>query len=325
MHSATKRDLDGSEIRRVVGAALGPTAEITSLHEFTDGFFNAVHGVDLADGTRLVLKAAPPPELKLLRYEVDLMRTEHEFFRRAAEAGVPVPALRYADLDGGYLLLDRLSGTSLHALAPRLTPEQLYPIRRELGRISARITTVTGELFGYPRRDGRTRSTSWRTSFLAIVDDILADAVEYERPLPMAAGDIAVLVRRHAPLLDDVTRPALVHFDLWDGNVFVDDELGIEGIIDGERALYGDPLAELVSLLMFQEPDAVPGVLDGFLGRALTDREHLRLTLYNVYLGLILVTEPAVRAYDPDAYGPTYRWAADRLTEQLRRLNSAGP
>ncbi len=79
---------------------------------------------------------------------------------------------------------------------------------------------------------------------------------------------------------------------------------------------------------MFQEPDAVPGVLgvlDGVLGRALTDREHLRLTLYDVYLGLILVTEPAVRAYDPVAYGPTYRWAADRLTEQLRRLNSAGP
>ncbi|MEV6251331.1 hypothetical protein AB0M38_35000 [Streptomyces sp. NPDC051742] len=26
-----------------------PTAEIASLHEFTHGFFNAVHGVHLAD------------------------------------------------------------------------------------------------------------------------------------------------------------------------------------------------------------------------------------------------------------------------------------
>ncbi|MFJ4621707.1 phosphotransferase family protein [Streptomyces sp. NPDC088812] len=320
MDSATKRDLDRSEIQRVITAALGPTARITSLHEFTDGFFNAVHGVDLADGTRLVLKAAPAPDLKLLRCEADLMRTEHEFFRRAAAAGVPLPALRYADLDAGYLLLDRLNGTSLHALAPRLTPEQLYRIRRDLGRIGARITTVTGELFGYPRRDGHTRSPSWRTSFLTLVEDILADAVEHDRPLPMAADDIAALVRRHAPLLDDVTRPALVHFDLWDGNVFVDDDLAIEGIIDGERALYADPLAELVSLLMFREPDAVPGVLDGFLGRALTDRERTRLTLYNVYLGLILVTEEAVRAYDPVEYAPMYRWATDQLTGQLRLL-----
>ncbi|WP_461012023.1 phosphotransferase family protein [Streptomyces capparidis] len=320
MHSATKRDLSRSEIQRVIAAALGPTAEIMSLHEFTDGFFNAVHGVDLADGTRLVLKAAPPPEVKLLRYEVDLMRTEHEFFQRAAEAGVPLPALRHADLDGGYLLLDRLKGTSLHALAPRLTPEQEYSIRRELGRISARITTVTGELFGYPRRDGRTRSTDWRTSFLSLIDDILADAVEYDRPLPMAAGDIAALVRRHAPLLDDVRRPALVHFDLWDGNVFVNEDLSIEGIIDGERALYADPLAELVSLLMFREPDAVPGVLDGFLGRGLTDRERVRLTMYNVYLGLILVTEGAVRAYDPVEHETMFRRDTERLTEQLRRL-----
>ncbi|MEV2240808.1 hypothetical protein [Micromonospora sp. NPDC049891] len=59
----------------------------------------------------------------------------------------------------------------------------------------------------------------------------------------------------------------------------------MEGIIDGERAFYGDPIAELVSLAVFAEPAGVPGPLPGYLGRDhLTDAERDRLRLYQMYL-----------------------------------------
>ncbi|ROT29329.1 hypothetical protein [Micromonospora sp. HM5-17] len=60
------------------------------------GTFTAAYGVRLADGTDLVLKVAPPPELTLPSHEVDLMRTEVDVYRRAARVGVPVPEVRYA-------------------------------------------------------------------------------------------------------------------------------------------------------------------------------------------------------------------------------------
>jgi aminoglycoside phosphotransferase (APT) family kinase protein len=156
------------------------------------------------------------------------------------------------------------------------------------------------------------------------MDDVLADAVEYDRELPIPAEAIGALVHRHAGLLDDVTTPTLVHFDLWDGNVFVvpapDGGFTVTGIIDGERAFYGDPVAELVSLALFRDPAELPGLLPGFLGRPLTDRERIRLRLYTVYLYVIMVTEAATRGFPPDEHEPLRRFALERLDAELSAL-----
>lgn len=323
MQNAIKPRLSPDEIATLVHRGLGVSAGVVATTEFTDGYFNAAHGVRLADGRELVLKVAPPAGLTLLRYEVELMRTEIHFFENAGRVGVPLPALRYADPDAGVMLMDRLRGQSLEAVKTQLPPEALFAIRRQLGGLAARITTVTGPLFGYPRRDGRTRSPSWRASYLSIIDDILLDAIELDAELPLPAEQIASLIGRHAPLLDQVTTPALVHFDLWDGNIFViDDGRGwrVEGLIDGERALYGDPLLELVPMVTFTAPDQAEAVIDGMLGRDLTEAELIRLRLYTVYLYLILVTEGATRGYDPVEFEPKRRWFLQQLAGELSQL-----
>ncbi|MER7457484.1 aminoglycoside phosphotransferase family protein [Micromonospora sp. NPDC126480] len=326
MRSITKRDLSRDDLDGLLRQALGAGIELRDVVEYTDGWFNATYGVTLADGRELVVKVAPPPELPLLRYEVELMRTEVEFYRRAAGAGLPLPALRAADVDAGYLIVDRLRGESLNTAKEAMSPAQLVAVRHEIGGWAARLNAVTGELFGYPRRDGRTRSASWRTSFLAIIDDILADAVAYDRRLPAPAETIGRLIHRHADLLDEVTRPALVHFDLWDGNIFVRPDgngFAIDGFIDGERAFYGDPIAELVSLANFVDPTEVPGLLPGYLGRDdLTDAERDRLRLYQIYLDLILLTEDATRCYPDEEYEPVRQQATAHLDAALACLAS---
>ncbi|WP_165945111.1 phosphotransferase family protein [Micromonospora sp. KC723] len=324
MRSITKRDLSRAEIDSLLRRALGASVELRDVVEFTDGWFNTTYGVTLVDDREVVVKVAPPPGLSLLRYEVDLMRTEIEFYRRAASAGLPLPVLRHADPDAGYLVMDRLRGQSLETAKQAMSPAQLAAVRHQVGVWAARLNTVTGARFGYPRRDGRTRSASWRASFLAIMDDILADAVAYDRRLPASATTVSRLVRRHAGLLDEVTRPALVHFDLWDGNIFVrpdGDGFAVEGIIDGERAFYGDPLAELVSLAVFADPAEVPGLLPGYLGRdELTEPERNRLRLYQIYLYLILLTEDATRDYPAQEYEPVRQLAMTHLEAALARL-----
>jgi aminoglycoside phosphotransferase (APT) family kinase protein len=156
---------------------------------------------------------------------------------------------------------------------------------------------------------------------------VLADAVEYRRELPAPAASIGRLFDRHADLLDEVTTPVLVHFDLWDGNIFVlpaagtdRDGYAIEGIIDGERAFYGDPIAELVSLALFADPADLPGLLPAYLGRPLTDRERIRLRLYTAYLYLIMATEGATRGFDPAGHEPVRRTALALLDAELTAL-----
>ena len=342
---ATKRELTADQIRELVLHGLGGRAELAGWQEITDGNYAAVYAVDLTDGREMVLKVAPDPGLRLMRYEVDLIHAEIEFYRRAGTAGVPLPTLYAADPDQGYLLIGRLHGQALQHASAAMTAEQIEGVRRRLGGVCARLHRVTGPLFGYPRRDGHTRSTSWRTSFLTIIDDVLADATEYHSQLPAAPPAIRALVDRYAGLLDEVTTPALVHFDLWDGNVFVVPDTGtesgqgtdpgpglahggvgerdgyaIEGLIDGERAFYGDPIAELVSLALFADPESVPGLLPGYLGRPLTDPERTRLRLYTVYLYLIMATEGATRGFDPAAHEPVRQLTLARLDAELAAL-----
>ncbi|MEV0459940.1 phosphotransferase family protein [Catellatospora methionotrophica] len=326
MRSITKPVLSDADITRLIRQGLGDDVVVTEHEEFTDGFFNAAHAVRLSDGREVVLKVAPKKGLTMLTYEVDLMHAEIEFFQRAATAGLPLPRMWHADADTGVMVMERLRGTSLEQAKHTMAAEHLLAVRHELGRIGAAITTVTGAHFGYPRRDGRTRSVSWRASFLCFIDDILADATATDRPLPRPAARIRELVLRHAPLLDAVTVPALVHYDLWDGNVFVlpdGDGWRVEGIIDGERAFYGDPLAELVSLTSFAPQDQAAAVVDGFLGRALHPDEEIRLAMYRVYLWLILVAETAVRGYPEQENAELLAWSSERLAKDLGALDGA--
>jgi aminoglycoside phosphotransferase (APT) family kinase protein len=326
MESSTKPKLDRADIVRLIRLGLGDGAEVVEHNEFTDGFFNAAHGVRLGDGRELVLKVAPQTGLKLLRYEADLMRTEIEFFERASDAGVPLPKLWYADPVGGVMIMDRLSGVSLELAKNDMSPADRLRVRQEIGRWSRRITEVPGDHFGYVRRDGRTRGLSWSDAFLAMIADILADAAEWDRELPRRREEIATGFERHRARLDAVSEPRLIHYDLWDGNVFVRQEPDgwhVEGFIDGERAFYGDPIAEFVSLISFVPEDEAAAVTDGFLGRPLTDSEELRLAMYRAYLWLILLCEAPTRNYSPEYEADLHRWVTERLITDLALMDAA--
>ncbi|WP_168801520.1 phosphotransferase family protein [Glycomyces buryatensis] len=324
MEIAIRPQLNRADVEAIARERLGDI-DVVGHEEFTDGFFNAAHALALADGRHLVVKVAPDPGLKLLRYEVDLMAAEIEFFERAAAAGVPMPKVWHTDAEAGLMIMDRLTGVSLAQTAEGIDEAEKLVLRREIGELSARIVTVSGERFGYPRKDGRTRSGSWAESFTAIVDDILADIADREAPLPRSADEIRRLVTGDRALLDEVDRPALVHFDLWDGNIFVqrgENGWHVDGFIDGERALYGDPLAELVSLITFIPPAEAAAVVDGFLGRALTDAEERRLCLYRIYLWLILIVECDVRGYEPERTAGQVKWATEGLVKDLGALEA---
>lgn len=324
MEVAIRPKLSRADIEAMVRERISGNTDVVDHEEFTDGFFNAVHAVALADGRRLVVKVAPDPDLKLLRYEVDLMATEIEFFERAAGADVPMPEVQHADVAAGLMIMERLSGVSLPKAKEEMTGPELLALRREIGALSARIGAVEGERFGYPRKSGRTMSERWSTSFSAMVGDVLADADELGAPLPRPAAEIRDIVAGHRSLLDEVQRPSLVHFDLWDGNVFVErGETGwaVEGFIDGERAFYGDALAELVSL-KFVSDEEITAVVDGFLGRELTAGEERRVRLYQVYLWLILITECEVRGFNPEQTASQRSFGTENLIRDLAYLES---
>ncbi|WP_067132234.1 phosphotransferase family protein [Microtetraspora malaysiensis] len=328
MDSRTKRRLSPAQLRTLVLHALG--VGVVSARELPDGYANAVWRLGLDDGRDVVLKVGPPPDLELLRYERDLLRTEAMVYHLASAAGLPLPALLHARYDdpmvgGDYLILTALDGVPWNRAS--LSPEEESGLRFELGRHLARLHTILGDgVYGYPYAGLTGRS--WREAFLAMVGAILDDAVRYATPLPASILEIAGLVHANADALDRVTRPVLVHFDVWPGNVFLTgpEDVGggtprIQALIDHERAFWGDPLADFVTPTLFGDLRDDDPMLAGYReagGIVPADPEApIRDALYRAYLYLIMLVEDGPRQYPEESYAPVRARTAECLARSL--------
>ncbi|WP_433007751.1 phosphotransferase family protein [Kribbella sp. CA-294648] len=297
---SNKRYLDRAalhELLQEAGIELSPQTEVT---ELTEGTFNTVYRI----GTELILKLSPDPTAPVMAYEQDLIHTEAMFYQ-AARGKAPVPEVVHTGAD--YLLMTALPGTTMRGV----TGPERAGLRRELGAIVATLHEVTGPGFGYPQKG---LVSTWSAAFLSMIDDVLGDADRFAVELPRPAEQLRQLVLDRVELLDEVRTPRLIHFDLWDGNILVEDGR-IAGLIDGERAMWGDPVAEFVSLTLFKssvDPEFLAGYGSIELGET--------IALYRSYLHLIMLIEGAPRGYDGPDHQATVHRVLQLLNEDLNRL-----
>jgi aminoglycoside phosphotransferase (APT) family kinase protein len=306
--------------RRILEDAGLDPGRLAGVRPLSGGTYNSVEELLLTDGTRYVLKVPPAPTLPSLSYERELLVSEAEFYRAAALAGVVAPRVVALGADSGvpHLLMTACPGEPWDA---SVTEAERTPLRRELGRQVARLHTVTGPGFGYPSGALGPLAPDWRTAFTAMTDAILEDARDYGARLPRSVDRMAGTLRAGLPALDQVTVPALVHFDLWEGNILLDrpadGEPRIGGLIDGERMFWGDPLADFVSLALLGDIKKDEAFLAGYReegGRAEFDvPARVRLALYRAYLYLIMLTETVPRAVDDEQE----RWVQSAVAPEL--------
>lgn len=310
MNVSYKRKLSPSDIGKVLSAAGVDGSHVEFVDELTEGTFNTAYLIRLRDGTGLVLKVSPRPDTPIMSYERGLMHGEVTYYTATATVpSVPVPRVVHADfdraiIDGDALLMSECPGQSWHSLREQLGDHDRVRLRTELGRMVAALHGITGTGFGYPRDDQWSLADSWRESFTHMFDLACDDAKRYQAELPVPADELSRLARAHSHALDEIDTPVLVHFDLWNGNILINDATGrleIGGLIDGERAFWGDPVAEFVSLALFSDIEADAALLAGYRdggGQIVFDAAtRLRLSLYRCYLYLIMLAESVPRGY----------------------------
>lgn len=321
-------------LREALAAAGIGWDEVTDHHAMAGGTFNAVTRVTLAVGTRLVVKVPPGPEISLLSYERGILGTEALFYQHAGRLpGVTVPEVLAVDAAGpieggagGYLVMTECPGDPWPNLDPRPADQERDELRAELGRQVARLHTITGTRFGYPSAALGPLRDTWREAFGGIVDAVLADAARFAVTLPRPAGEIRELFEVHAGLLDEVTTPVLTHFDLWDGNILVaprPDGRRVSALIDAERAFWGDPLADFVSLGLFHDIEQDAAFLRGYREAggmiAFDAAERERIALYRAYLHLIMWIEAVPRKNDEQRLAWLRGFAFEPLAKTLDR------
>jgi aminoglycoside phosphotransferase (APT) family kinase protein len=324
---AVKEPLGRAELGQVVVESVG--VELDAYRELTEGTFNAAYALTLVDGRELVIKVAPPPGTPLLTYERDLLATEAMCLQRFA-GRLPVPELVAVGLTSGgrgFVLTSMLPGGSWSSQAAEIGPGERRALRRQVGRHVAAMHRVTGNgRFGYP--SGPLGAPTWTAAYQLIIDALLADAARYGVALPVPAEQVRDRLARAADeLLGAVSTPALVHFDLWDGNIFVDlsgPKPTVTGFIDHERALWADPAAELVSLALLgdiaDDEDFLNGYAEAQGPVVLDDGTRARLHLYRAHLALVMIVETATRGTSGPEHTVWNARVANWLVQELAAL-----
>jgi aminoglycoside phosphotransferase (APT) family kinase protein len=325
VESITKNRQSLDSLRAMVARAYGPDAAPDGdawVHELGHGWFNVVYRLTLADGRKVALKIAPPSDVEVMTYERGAMRTELEALRLVAtHTSVPVPTIDYADLshdllDADYFFMPYVDADNLGVVKDALDPAEADGYMAALGAATRELNTIRGQAFG--PLAGPSHPT-WRAAFTTMFDDLLDDGRRKDVEIGRPYDDVRAVLSAHEHLLDEVTEPRYVEWDLWDLNTLVRNGK-IVCVIDHERAFFGDPLIEagFVGLLSPSFGDSTAFVR-GYGRGPLTESEQVRRRLYTLYLTLIMTIETVYRGHTDTGQ---YDWARGCVDEVMASLRA---
>ena len=319
--SQTKNRQSREQIAAMVNRAFPETRianESEAVQELTEGMCNIAYMIRLEDGREVVLKIAPLDEVEVLFYEKNMMRTEVECLELVAKrTAVPVPSVYYYDdsktlCSSEYFFMEKLNGTSLNSVASSISEDEKKIIYEEMGQYTAMMNQIEGTYFGYPSIP-ELQFTSMQQLYLVLIDKTLEDGARKQVDFGIDYEIIRRVTKEKSSILNQVTKPVFVHWDLWEGNVFLLDGR-VNGIIDFERALYADPLMEY---LFSQGRESNIDYLKGYGKTEFTEDEIIRRSLYSIYMYLIMVVECPYRQYENDWQ---MNWAKGMLLAEIEKM-----
>ena len=321
MESKTKNKQSIETLQRMVSRAFNGMKILECddcVIELKEGYFNVAYCITLEDGKKVILKIAPPADAEIMSYEKNIMRTEVKTMRLVKEkTNLPIPYIYYYDdsktvCSAEYFFMEKIDGISYASIKESLSDEERSKIENQLGIYNLAINEIAGEYFGY---DGQKESqgSSWKEVFVKLINDLLRDGEKKKVDIGLPYEKVREFIHRFASNLEPVTTPHLAHWDLWDGNIFVENG-EITGIIDFERAMWADPLIEHY----FKEIDKTSeAFLSGYGKNSFSDDEIIRRVLYNIHLFLVMIIECAYRNYADDGQ---YNWAKEMLQKEMNRI-----
>jgi len=281
---------------------------------------NTVYVITLSGGKKVVLKVGPYTDVRLMHHEKNMMYTEVTVLQKMKNyTSIEVPEMYYYDasnteFNGEYFFMEYLDGDNLADVRDALSKPAQAAIDEELGRNNRALNDIIGSSFGYYGRLKK-RKDNWAEAFRDMMKDAMDDARYHGVQLPRGYDEdiLGQLLEQDKDLFAEVKEPRLVHCDLWDGNVFIKNGR-VQGIIDWERCLWGDPLMEN----SFRADSHNEAFFRGYGQRPFNDNEKVRIKWYTVYRSLIGLTEYYARGLVDE---PTYSRLWHTLSSIMDNFN----
>lgn len=299
----TKNKQSDETIKKMAFAAF-PQKEVESVQELTEGMCNAAYKVNFTDKSSSVLKIASENGNGLMSNEVNMMDAEVKAMRLVYDSGlVKVAKVQYYDTtkkycNGNYFFMEVLDGDNYFWIKDNFTEEENAAIHNEIGQIERKISFIKGKKFGL-LGDSVCYDSLYEFVY-QLIFNVLSDAKKRDIDIGVDSDEILDKLYLDKTVFDEVKEPSLVHWDMWEGNVFVK-EKHVLGIIDWERAMWGEAFMDD----RFRRHTRNDDFLRGYGKTEFTKEEKRRICWYDVLLYLTMMTEGAYREYEDDSQ---YQW-----------------
>ena len=288
-------------IARIFSRSLGVEGGV-SARLLDGGMFNTTYLVGCGSPERLfVLRLGPVERQRLLGFEGNLMRAEEYVCSVCRSLDLPCSRVLAVDcsralVDRDYMIVDYIPSVPMcEAGLGRGEKERLY---HELGRWLRRLHSVRGEGFGFVSRQLEGLSfPRWSEALNCEIADFTA-RLESAGGLTAAEGArVRGIYAQNAALFDEISEPQLLHTDIWEGNVLLDGGThAILAVIDGDRAIFGDPDFEFASSW-----GQVPPLREGYGFEPVRDAHRERRM--RLYLAFYLALEAHVGLSEYNNHG----------------------
>jgi aminoglycoside phosphotransferase (APT) family kinase protein len=239
------------ELTAVCRYAFGTQTRVVSARELGSGLFNSTYLLCLGNSEQVILRVSPHPQADVFTHEQNLLRREQALEPYLGAVGHLIPRTLATDfsrqrLDRDVAFQTFLPGELWDAVQDELSEAEQSALWCQLAAIAKQIHASQGTGFGFP--DGQPSFDRWSTAVAHITHIMRQDLIARGLDRPPTQIFIEHLAAGQA-LLDVVSEPRLLHGDLWPKNVLIDRTQSpprIVGLLDAERGLWGDPLAEWI-------------------------------------------------------------------------------
>ena len=286
-----------------------PDKQIAEIKELPEGMCNVTYDITFEDGSESILKIAAKDRRGNTSNEVNLMLAEINAMKLVAEnCSFKVADILYYDTgnticDGNYFFMEKLEGDNFFLVREGMSEEVIAIINTEIGKISRELSNIQNSEFGFLGEDKRYESLFKFVKHM--LENLLSDAQKRDIDILYDEQTFLNQLENDKSAFETIHKASLVHWDMWEGNVFVKDG-HVSGIIDWERALWGEPFMDD----RFRMHNREKHFLEGFGQISFSEDELKRIRWYDIILYLTMMIEVFYREFDDKGQ---YFWAREML------------
>ncbi len=290
LNSKIYKEISKQEIEKIVVDLYGSKSKLLSSEILKGGLFNTTYLLHTdQDKDGLVLRVGPVNKHLLYNFEKDMMAAEPMFHKMLQDNGIPTSnVLKFspenAVIDWDYIVIEYIKTIPMNHES--LNNVDISYVYEEAGRLANRLHQIKSDKFGWLRQDNWGLYDKWSDFISAFGAESADKAEEYDLFSKAEIEQFSSIIKENKTVLDQITVPNYVHFDLWQGNVLLTkdkDAYKVAAIIDLDRTIFGDKYWDLSTPWIVNE-----AFLKGYKNHPEKTAEYkIREHIYKLLLGFL--------------------------------------